>query len=114
MFYTFRQNNSGGSFDFDEDAGITHFVIVEAEKSSSANSIAENIGLYWNGCETGDDCGCCGDRWNKSYESDAEKKPSYYGKELTSDTFKSGENYIWMKEGKEACVHYLDGRKEWF
>lgn len=29
-FWHFSQNNSGGAFDFDHLAGITHHVIIEA------------------------------------------------------------------------------------
>jgi hypothetical protein len=31
MFYEFNQNNTGGTWAFDERAGITHVVIVEAD-----------------------------------------------------------------------------------
>lgn len=67
-FFDFSQNNSGGSFVFDEQRGITHFVIVEAMDADHANSVAENIGLYFNGCESGNDCDCCGDRWSEAVE----------------------------------------------
>lgn len=42
MFYTFAQNNSGGSF-----------------------VIAESIGIYFDGVECDLDCECCGDRWSR-------------------------------------------------
>ena len=61
-FYHFRQNNSGGSFVFDKNLAID--VIIEAETADEANDLAEGLGIYFNGCEGGWDCRCCGDRWN--------------------------------------------------
>lgn len=109
-FYTFNQNNSGGSFDFDETAGITHYVIVEAESVDDALDRASAIGLYFDGCSTGRDCSCCGDRWNAPWEDDGTEKPSIYSTPVEDEVFK----HAWMPEGKEACVHYIDGRKEWY
>jgi hypothetical protein len=60
-FYEFLQNNSGGSFQTDEQ--LTHRVIIEAKDEKAACSIAENMGVYFNGVEEGSDCPCCGDRW---------------------------------------------------
>lgn len=45
-FYTFRQNNSGGSFDIDEK--LSEWVIIEAINGNDAISKAENIGIYFN------------------------------------------------------------------
>ena len=114
MFYEFDQNNSGGSFDFDEDAGITRWVIVEAETLSEAITRAEEIGLYWNGCEDGIDCNCCGDRWYVPYEEKGSDIPSSYGVPLTSEALKQNRFGNFLADGKEACVHYADGRKEWY
>lgn len=63
MFYHFSQNNSGGSFDFDKNDGITHHVVIEAVSAESANKKLQDIGGYFDGCDTGRDCSCCGDRW---------------------------------------------------
>lgn len=63
-YFEFNQNNSGGSFEVDEKAGIGHSVIIEANNAIHANAIAENIGIYFNGCDSGSDCPCCGDRWD--------------------------------------------------
>ena len=108
-FWEFNQNNSGGSFDFDEKAGITHMVIVEARTADEASARAQDIGIYFDGVCGGRDCGCCGDRWYEPYgEGDAE--PMYYGKPLSeAEAWQA-----WMPDGKEICVHYLDGRREWF
>lgn len=79
-FYTFSQNNSGGSFVVDEETGIAETVIIEAYSAADANSRAERIGIYFNGVDSGWDCECCGDRWNEIYsENDCYDVPSYYG-----------------------------------
>lgn len=106
MFYTYSQNNSGGSFHYDERAGISHYVIIEAENADEANEKAEYIGLYFDGDA---DCSCCGNRWYAAYdEHDGSVEPEIYGK--PADLFGTGEwDHKWMK-GYEAFVHYNDGR----
>lgn len=101
MFYTYNQNNSVGSFDYDESRGISHYVIIEADSADAANLKAESIGLYFDG---EGDCPRCGDRWYQAY-GDGDVVPSLYSEPL-------GEDYKfsmrWMK-GFEAFVHYADG-----
>ncbi len=103
-FYEFSQNNSGGGFHYDEESGLGHYVIVEAHSASEANSIAEGIGLYFDGYG---DCSCCGDRWYKQYEGDGTPVPTHYGEELVEavDEYRfdhtTGKPYIF--------VHYLNG-----
>ena len=101
-FFMYNQNNSGGSFDFDEDTGITHYVIVEAESGREADAKFEGIGGYFDGCENGGDCPCCGDRWYP-----AEGEP-------VATAFERNRLMPWMPAGKECAVHYADGRVEWF
>lgn len=74
-FYTFIQNNSGGSF-----SGPAHYVIVEADSPDEANSIAQaRADIYFDGCDKGWDCYCCGDRWYSMDDWDeADKVPSIY------------------------------------
>jgi hypothetical protein len=112
MFYTFGQNNSGGSFVFDYSRGITHFVIIEADSESEAMERAERIGLYFNGCSNGIDCSCCGDRW---YSPDGPTtEPSIYGEVIEpGDVWKDkgGLSLKWI-DGPEAYIHYLDGHFE--
>lgn len=74
MFFTFHQNNSGGSF-----TGPAKFVIIEAENAETANALAEVKGLYFDGCETGEDCPCCGDRWYRVGGYDGNNEPMIYG-----------------------------------
>lgn len=107
-FYHFSQNNSGGSFDFNEVAGITHNVIVEATDYQHANMLAERIGLYFDG---EGDCECCGNRWYEKWSNDnGDNVPSIYGEPVANGVA----IMQWMPDGKETVVHYLDGRKEWF
>ncbi|WP_339273797.1 hypothetical protein MKY59_21630 [Paenibacillus sp. FSL W8-0426] len=103
MFYTFSQNNSGGSFKRDDH--VCEYVIVEADSAKDANTKAEEVGIYFNGCDDGTDCSCCGDRWYEQWnDSDGTELPSIYGTpvtELTAGFFR-----------KQAYVYYKDGRKE--
>ena len=102
-FYTFRQNNSGGSFEVDEERGIAETVIVEAYSFEEANRIAERIGIYFNGVDSGWDCECCGDRWYELYsDSDAADVPSYYGTpiEQLEPSWYRNRFFIHMLDGK--------------
>lgn len=97
-FFDFRQNNSGGGHDIDEDSGIGVHVIVEAESADDANRRAEDIGLYFDGCDDNRDCPCCGDRWYRQYPSDGEDvmpRP-----------------YDWSEGYGPSFVHFADGRFE--
>lgn len=106
-FYEFNQNNSGGRFDFDEDAGITHIVIVEADSEGEAIERAEEIGLYFDG---EGDCPCCGDRWSHPWR--AEDVPSSYGTPVQDIEWGVGLNYKWIKDGPEVYVHFKDGLRQ--
>ena len=80
-FFTFCQNNSGGSFDADH--GL--FVVIEADNADHANQRAvEEEGLYFDGVQSGADCSCCGDRWYRAWDSNAATdSPMIYGKPAT-------------------------------
>ena len=113
-FYHFSQNNSGGSFESDKSSGITHHVIVEGRDWKDVKHRAEDIGLYWNGCDSGRDCSCCGDRWSDYGDNDdLTDEPMIYGDPVTVPL-----KYPWFKSlgdvPGETAVHYLDGRIEWF
>lgn len=106
MFFNFSQNNSGGGFDFDAQAGISVNVIVEAADAEEANYRAERIGLYFDGVENGNDCDCCGDRWYEQWRDDGDEVPSVYGTpiEIYEPVIK------WLGEkNPNGFVHYLDG-----
>lgn len=104
-FFTFTQNNSGGSFTYDEGAGISHFVIVEADTAKEAIGRAEEIGLYFDGAS---DCQCCGDRWSDYLdERDAAEAPEIYGNPV-GDYFETLNALKWIT-GYEGFIHYKDG-----
>lgn len=109
-FYHLTQSNSGGCFDFDEAAGITHHVVIEADSAEEATERAESIGCYWNGVARGKDCSCCGDRWREPSGYDALEFPHIYGEPLGI----AERGFGWMKVGRETAVHYKDGRVEWY
>jgi hypothetical protein len=104
-FFTFNQNNSGGKFDFDEERGISHWVIIEAPDKAAAIARAESIGLYFDGAG---DCPCCGHRWS-TYTDDESDTPKIYD-EPAAD-FIADEKWLWMAPRAEAFIHYADGRK---
>ena len=108
-FFTFTQNNSGGSFDFDIDNGITHYVVIQAKDEEAARKAAKKIGIYFDGVDSGRDCACCGDRWF-CYNIDVYDQPMVYSQPVD----KAEDFSQWMDEGREICVHYTNGKKEWF
>ena len=55
-FYIFNQNNTGGTW----DRLLGFKVIIEAENPRQANKLAEVMGVYFDGVESGEDCPCCG------------------------------------------------------
>lgn len=114
-FYTFRQNNSYGSFEFSEDYGHTVVVIIEAENAAEANRLAIMKELYFDGCLTGIDCSCCGDRWYPVDEKDGKDEPMIYGEKVAEYTPLFGRPWselVGFQKG-EIAIHYKDGRIEW-
>lgn len=108
-WFEYHQNNSGGRFVFEEERGLTHFVIIEAKNARAANRRAEDIGLYFDGAG---DCPCCGDRWSDAWEDDkGTREPELYGEPVAE--FKSYWGG-WMPEGKEVAVHPLEGPVQWY
>jgi hypothetical protein len=98
--YHFRQNNSGGQFDIDKEKGIGPDVIVCAVSANQAVSYAKSIGIYFDGCATGQDCDCCGDRWSEPWREEDTDDPhtvpyehsvawsdDYYIHDATTETF---------------------------
>lgn len=115
-FFTYNQNNSGGSFDYDANTGIAQYVIVEADNVSDANAKALDIGLYFDGCETGLDCSCCGDRWYEPWGDEAPLYPSVYTHNATNERTYNGSimsggiSKAWTRKGHfTTFVHYADG-----
>lgn len=125
-YYTFDQNNSGGRFHVNHNTGITHYVIIEAANAKAANSRAEDIGIYFNGCENNQDCSCCGDRWQRTTEQDGTESPEIFGQPaekyksdielFSSDTAISYGKQDIDKEKKalkSVAIHYLSGEIKW-
>jgi hypothetical protein len=108
MFYTYRQNNSGGSFNQNERVG--QYVIIEAENANKANDYAvDKVGIYFDGCDGGLDCSCCGDRWYPCYEDDGDQEPKIYGK--TIEEFKKDPGFALEKE-ISIHIYYINGDHE--
>lgn len=105
MFFTFTQNNSGGSFAIDND--VAQFVIVEADSYLEANEKAEDAGLYFSGVTAGLDCHCCGDRWYPQWsDKEGTTEPLIYDRapEMHRPNF--------ALEGEYYChIYYMDGFK---
>lgn len=99
MWYRYKQNNTGGSFEIDDKTGIGPVVFVQAFTPEGANKRANEIGIYFNGCTQGFDCDCCGDRWYPAEDFDKSDKvvlhPDY--------------DFWWHNT---VYLHYLDGRIE--
>ena len=102
MFYTYHQNNSGGSFDCDDRVAET--VIIEANSPDEANYRAESVGIYFDGVQKGQDCSCCGDRWHSAWLEGTEV-PEIYGKDPVEHVPYSND-----KDQPYCYVYYLDGR----
>lgn len=64
-YYTYQQNNSGGSF---ISPAIT--VVVKASTPAEADAKAIEAGVYFDPFFE-IDCDCCGERWYSASESDA-------------------------------------------
>lgn len=101
MFYTYSQNNSGGVFHINNVVG--HYVIIEAEAPEGADKKAEEIGIYFNGCDDERDCPCCGDRWYKQWDS-GEDVPMIYGDTIDKYVPNMGDEHI--------HIYYADGKHE--
>lgn len=111
-FYHFRQNNTGGSFDYDRDLGITVNVVIEGDDADDITERAAKIGLYWDGCQYEKDCPCCGDRWSRPWAEHLDEHPMVYGEPVGSVTYTYGKP---LRDGKNnICVHFADGRMEWY
>lgn len=95
-WWCFSQNNSGGSFD--EDENVAHYLYIQAANVEQAIAKAEEVTANQSGS-----CPCCGDRWSFWYksESDGTEHPMNYGR----PPFKYD---MWMDEPNR--FHWYDGR----
>ena len=106
-FFTFNQNNSGGVFD-----GPAMYVIVEAINAKHADQVAEQYGVYFNGCESGTDCHCCGDRWSRTWDEKGDDVPTIYGKAVEAskvDSLRASWSKRFHPSGSSvSCRTWLD------
>lgn len=115
-WYSFRQNNSDGRFYYDDNLGIE--VFIQATSADEANSRAENLGIYFNGCDEGRDCPCCGDRWYSLWNSDEGEvefpKISLYIRDKGFQTREYAllDDRAGMKNGYDV-FHYYDGTRQY-
>ena len=104
-FYNYRQNNSGGSFELNDD--VSYNVIIEANSGAEADERAEEIGMYFDGCDKEMDCPCCGDRWYSAQGEEGDATPLLFGKPAEEHEEQ------WAKPGEGYChVYYLNGEKK--
>jgi len=99
-FYEFSQNNSGGKFTVDDK--LCHRLIIEASSEEEACSIAEDMGVYFNGCEDGIDCECCGDRWHTPIEFNVDRV-----KEWSISKYKTNDKRMIKEEFEKNCISEL-------
>jgi len=110
-FYEFNQNNSGGSFQVNDK--VCHRLFIEADTPDEATEIAEGLGVYFNGCDDGMDCPCCGDRWYPLYRDDAVKFPLEYGKDQIFENIQDYAQYLADEYGwtsPDGRIYYKDGQ----
>lgn len=112
MFYEFRQNNSGGRFDVDDK--LCHRVFIEADTAEEANAKLLELGGYFDGCSTGRDCDCCGDRWEEQ-SGEGNKYPFEYIEGVTFKDVKEHAQYLANNYGwtvPDVRIYYKDGTVE--
>jgi hypothetical protein len=97
MFYTIRQNNSGGYFIENERVG--KYVIVEAGNDIEAESKLRDIVSPYS-----EYCPCCGERWDFYFNNDDGKEvPMIYDTPIDEYTGRWDEKII---------IYYSNGKKE--
>lgn len=115
MFFQYTQNNSYGTFDYDEEAGIGPYVIVEADDAVGADWRAERIGLYFDG---EGDCPCCGNRWSSAHlawwaATPGDRVPSIYGEPVAENYVQAPKDSsvkgIRAEHKYELFIHYIEG-----
>jgi hypothetical protein len=113
-FFEFSQNNSGGHFHVDDD--LTHRVYIEADSADEANQKIQDLGAYFDGCETGNDCECCGDRWYPAWSDEGRTFPYEYDakKGLIFSSVEEYAQYLADEFGwtdPDCYIHYKKGAK---
>lgn len=113
-WFEYRQNNSGGVFFMDGYASI--YVFIQAESADAANQKAEEVTIYFDGCESDRDCDCCGDRWYRAGEHlDSFKTHFWYEENAEYDNISDyvqavANDSMWAEAGKPVgVVYFADG-----
>lgn len=92
-WFYYRQNNSGGYW-----CGPNH-VVVQAVNAAMADATAmEFADVYFDGCSTGLDCSCCGDRWSRAWDGEGTDEAMVYDDDAVA--------------GRAVMLVYYDGRTE--
>lgn len=107
-WYEYTQNNSGGGFEVTEN--LAHRLFIEAEGGEEADLKAQRLGVYFDGCDEGVDCPCCGDRW---YHGQEVKYPLDYGDGLVFNSVESHAQFLADRYGwtsPDAYIHYANGK----
>lgn len=100
-YFGYPQNNSGGSW-----VGPYHHVIIEAANAKQADLRAETeTDVYFDGCMSGSDCDCCGDRWSRAWD-DGDDVPVIYDTPVAE----YDDEYF----GGKILVLHFDGTEEIF
>lgn len=101
MFYTIRQNNSGGYYI--NNKYVAEVIIVEANSDHEARVLLENITDDYS-----EYCECCGYRWNLDFGafgiSQGKEEPCVYNKPIKEYLL----NEPWYIR---IIVYYLNGDK---
>lgn len=95
QYYTYRQNNSGGTF-----TGPAIIVFIQAYSEEEANRKAMAEGLYFDG---DGDCPCCGNRWS-DWNDKGFDEPMIYGE--TIEEHLNGKD-LWTDLYKNEKVPYI-------
>ena len=104
-YWHFSQNNSGGYFTIDDNAGLGPSVWIEATSMRDAINRARDIGIYFDGVASGTDCPCCGDRWYEPWREDEGKEAPEITQPTGQGAFKEGD-FMWHNA---VYIHEVDG-----
>lgn len=107
-FYEYNQNNSGGSFHKDDK--VCHRLFIQASDANEADEKAKSLGVYFDGCDAGLDCDCCGDRWYRAYSG--LEFPMDWGSGLVFHNVEEYAQYLADEYGwtnPDARIYYEDG-----
>lgn len=106
QYYTFVQTPVRGRYE------IAPWVIIEARNPGEANTLAMELGVYFDGCRSGQDCLCCGDRWTRVTDCQARPRPAIYG---DSDFVRIANRTERVIPGRVAIIiRNLSGKTQFF